>query len=275
VSSGGSFVTPANLLVAANGDLFVADSDIAGGLGGVIRVNPATGAQMVVASGGFFTDPIGIAFDSNGNLVLADGFSGGTGAVIRVDPATGTQTVISAGGFFARPVGIAVVRHPATTVVVIDIKPGAEPNNINPKSKTKLAVAIMTTGTFDATTVDATTVRFGRTGIEKAPTQWTLQDADGDGDTDMLLRFSMQNTGIQCGDTSATLIGQTVSERQIQGTASLNTGGANEGYRTADSRPDGDGSEAEVWRVGYVCSRVTTTFPELSPNHQLVSAVSG
>src|SRR5919202_1152282 len=56
---------------SARGDaLFVADRDAAGGSGGVIRVNPQTGAQTVVASGGAFVDPTGIALTPTGDLLV-------------------------------------------------------------------------------------------------------------------------------------------------------------------------------------------------------------
>ena len=45
--------------------------------------------------------------------------------------------------------------------VVIDIKPGSFPNSINPKNKGVIPVAILTTATFDATTVDPLSVTFG------------------------------------------------------------------------------------------------------------------
>lgn len=45
--------------------------------------------------------------------------------------------------------------------VVIDIKPGSDPNAINPRSKGVIPVAILTTDTFDAQSVDPSTVQFG------------------------------------------------------------------------------------------------------------------
>ena len=115
--------------------------------------------------------------------------------------------------------------------IQIDIKPGEFPNNINLSSRGRIPVAILTTdatdnvGTFDATTVDPTTVRFGSTGTEATPVQDALEDVDGDGDTDMILRFNTQDTGIECGDTSATLTGQTFDGQTIHGTDSIETVG--------------------------------------------------
>ena len=51
----------------------------------------------------------------------------------------------------------------------------------------------------------------------------TLQDVDLDGDLDMLLFFRTQDTGIACGQTSATLTGQTSAGIPIQGSDSIKT----------------------------------------------------
>ena len=48
-----------------------------------------------------------------------------------------------------------------TLVVPIDIKPGNKQNSTNPGSKGVIAVAILSTESFDATTVDPHTVLFG------------------------------------------------------------------------------------------------------------------
>ena len=112
------------------------------------------------------------------------------------------------------------------TTVTIDIKPGSDPNSINPKSKGKIPAAILTTDTFDATTVDPTTILFGATGNEAAPVRSALEDVDGDGDTDMILHFNTQDTGIQCGDTSsASLTGETFDGQMIEGSDSVKTAG--------------------------------------------------
>jgi len=72
--------------------------------------------------------------------------------------------------------------------VSIDIKPGSYPNSINPKSKGKVPVAILTTDDFDASDVDPATVVF----LDAAPIQWAMEDVDGDSDTDMILHFKTQ-----------------------------------------------------------------------------------
>jgi len=92
----------------------------------------------------------------------------------------------------------------------IDIKPGNEDNSINLKSKGVIPVAILTTADFDATTVDPSSVRFGKTGTEAAPMHegGHIEDVDGDGDNDLLFHFRTQETGLQEGDTEAYLTGK-------------------------------------------------------------------
>jgi len=111
--------------------------------------------------------------------------------------------------------------------ILIDIKPATLANSINPKSKGKITVAILTTHSFDATAVDATTVLFGATGVEVAPVQFAMEDVDGDGDIDMVLHFVTQDTGITCGTASASLTGALFTGVRIKGTDSIATVGCN------------------------------------------------
>jgi uncharacterized membrane protein len=111
----------------------------------------------------------------------------------------------------------------ATLQVTIDIKPGEFPNSINLKSKGKIPVAILTTDTFDATTVKASTVGFGKTGDEAAPVVVSVKDVNGDRRPDLLLSFNIQDTGIQCGEISASLTGETISREAIQGSDAIVT----------------------------------------------------
>jgi len=107
--------------------------------------------------------------------------------------------------------------------VEIDIKPGSYPNSINPESKGVIPVAILSTPTFDATTVDPETVRFGPGEASMAHEDAHLEDVDGDGDVDMVLHFKTQDTGISAGDTEATLTGSTTGGITISGTDSVRT----------------------------------------------------
>jgi hypothetical protein len=109
--------------------------------------------------------------------------------------------------------------------VNIDIKPGSDPNSINPKSKGVIPVAILTTSDFDATQVNALSVEFGHNGANETHGQGHVEDVDVDGDQDMVLHFNTQETGIRCGDTDTPLTGETVSEEVFTGTDSIQTVG--------------------------------------------------
>lgn len=120
---------------------------------------------------------------------------------------------------------------PPLVAVAIDIKPGSLPNSINPGSDGVIPVAILTTNTLDATTVDPATVLFGPTGTEAVAAHSALKDVDGDGDMDMILHFNTQETSIACGDTSASLTGHTVDGQMVEGSDSIKPVGCKEESR--------------------------------------------
>jgi hypothetical protein len=113
----------------------------------------------------------------------------------------------------------------AATQVTLDIKPGAFPNTIDLKSHGVIPVAIMTTSTFDATIVDPMTVQFGPNGATEAHGKGHIEDVNQDGKADLVLHFRTESTGIQCGDTSASLTGETIDREPIQGSDSIKTVG--------------------------------------------------
>ncbi len=88
-----------------------------------------------------------------------------------------------------------------------------------------LPVAILTTSTFDATTVAPATLRLGVTGTEAAPVRAGRADVDDDGDVDIQLLFAVQETGLECGDTTLILKGRTTDGQEIEGSESIETEG--------------------------------------------------
>jgi len=114
---------------------------------------------------------------------------------------------------------------PAGQPVSIDIKPGSFPNKINPRGSGKIAVAILATASFDATTVDPSSVRFGPNGAREAHGRGHIADVNGDGKNDLVLHFGVHDSGIVCGNTSASLRGRTFSGMEVQGKDSIKTVG--------------------------------------------------
>jgi DNA-binding beta-propeller fold protein YncE len=120
-AQGSLFVRPYDLAASPRGDaLYVADmGEFDAADGRVIRVDPATGAQSLVASGGRLVDPSGIAVAPDGTLyVLENVGAAGDPEVLRVNPATGAQAVVTSGDELCYPFGIAI--EPAGSLVVTD-----------------------------------------------------------------------------------------------------------------------------------------------------------
>jgi hypothetical protein len=119
------------------------------------------------------------------------------------------------------------LENPPSLSVSVDIKPRSSPNSINPKSRGVIPVAILTTDTFDATTVDPLSVEFGPNGATEAHNKGHIKDVNHDGEPDLVLHFRTQETGIQCGQTSASLTGETFDGDPIQGSDAIKTVGCN------------------------------------------------
>ena len=112
-----------------------------------------------------------------------------------------------------------------TVPIAIDIKPGSDPvNPVNPESKGVIPVAVLGSMDFDATQVDFSTVEFGP-GKASPVHDGHVENVNGDGFDDMVFHFNTQDTGITCGDTEATLLGETFGGDAFTGTDSVNTAG--------------------------------------------------
>ncbi len=254
---------PRGVAVDNAGNLFIADQnnqrirrvDTATG---IITTVAGTGSFGTSGDGGPATNarlanPVGGAVDSGGHLFIADLSSN---RIRRVDAATGIITTVAGTGSFgfsgdggpptsarlAFPTGVAVdnagnlfiadsfnnrirrVQAPLTAVD-IDIKPGSDPNAISPANIGLIPVAVLTTDTFDALTISPSSVQFGPDGATIAHGSGHLEDVDNDGDVDLVLHFGTQETGIQCGDTEASLTGETFDGQAIQGSDSVVTVG--------------------------------------------------
>ncbi|MGH9509904.1 MAG: hypothetical protein ACRD2M_08205 [Terriglobales bacterium] len=91
------------------------------------------------------------------------------------------------------------------TCRTIDIKPGSDPNCINPKSSGTVAVAILSTPGFDATAVSCASLTFGPAGAPAL--RCATEDVDLDGDLDLVAHFQVSATGITASTTEACLTG--------------------------------------------------------------------
>ena len=162
--------TPGTQLNA--GDIVYADSGdgISGGF--VLKVDPASGAKTVVASGGFLRMPYGVVVDSNGQIMVSD-----SGRLIHIDPNTQIQTVIpdNSLGILGSPYGI-------------DIDPSGEVLAANAQSVVR----------FDPASGQATIVSSGAN--FRAPLGVTVADNGGllvvnAGSPGQVVRVNAQNGG--------------------------------------------------------------------------------
>ncbi len=205
----GVVVHPDNSITAAGGSSLAPGSSSFAlaryGSGGNLDVSFGTGGKVTTA----FAKPSSNALDL---LAQPDG---------KVVAIGGTRdAAVSGSGDFAlaRYLGA-----PSAITVVVDVKPGSQDNVVPLQGNGVVSVAILTTNSFDATTVDSTTVCFGdaedpaeRDCTEKHG-QGHLEDVNGDGRPDLLLHYEVAQTGIDAGDAKACLTGETKGGVAIEG----------------------------------------------------------
>jgi uncharacterized repeat protein (TIGR01451 family) len=101
--------------------------------------------------------------------------------------------------------------------VIVDIQPGATPNAVNVTKGGVVSVAILSTATFAATSLNIATQCFGDA---ETPSQRScaeshgtvhVQDVNKDKRQDLLFHFDAKATGIDLGDTTACLRGTTTN----------------------------------------------------------------
>jgi hypothetical protein len=90
----------------------------------------------------------------------------------------------------------------SVTWVPLDIKPNSDPNSLNVGRPGVVSVALLSTTDLDATTaIDTTTLRWGPTGTEAAVQRCGApEDANGDGLSDLVCKFSLAEAGFSAGD---------------------------------------------------------------------------
>lgn len=107
--------------------------------------------------------------------------------------------------------------------VDIDIKPYNRQNTINPRSRGGIWVVILSDAEFDPLQVKIRSVRFGP---DKAKAiRHRVRDINRDGVADLMLRFKVRKTGIQCGDKRARLKAKTYFGERVVGSDSIKTVG--------------------------------------------------
>ena len=168
-----------------------------------IETAPANGSAIVQADDT-------IRYSPNFNSFGEDSFE------YRLTDANGDSDVatVTVGVFFVRG------------QVPIDIMPTDDGNNVNLRAGpgAGVSVAILSVGEFfeAPNLIDPLSLKFGpRQGNIFGSPQ--VRDVDGDGDDDLIVKFLIQQAGIACGDTQASLFGRTFDSQSISGSDAINT----------------------------------------------------
>jgi len=130
-------------------------------------------------------------------------------------------------------------------LINIDIKPGESPNAINPRSNGVIPVAVLSTKTFDARSIDPTTIKFGP-GQTGPRNRVHVEDVNRDGLPDIVLQFATRASQIACSDTGSFLVATTTAGQVVVGSDSIRTVGC----KRRGAHMDGDGDDEKESQGG-------------------------
>ncbi len=207
------------------------------GIGYTIGPYTATGSGVIWTGGQFLvgqTLPLTLPPPDGSNLQIA-GFS-----FFNPNAPTIGQRNVFIGAF-----GLEIRKS-----IAIDIKPGSDPNVIEfdddicgDDDDSRLKVAILTAGEFDAVQVDASTVQIGDPALSGTAEPIRSRVRDTDGDADLLLKFSLcdlvANDALNADTIELVLTGETFDGSQITGSDSVSV------LRDDDDDDDDDDSDSE------------------------------
>jgi parallel beta-helix repeat protein len=185
--------------------------------------------------------------NSNGNTIYNNNFisnhvqahvDGGSGNVFNLDAPTGgnywsdwTTPDVDHDGFVDSPYVFSGGQDnlPWTCqdgwlllAIGIDIYPNRTPNMVYLSKNYTISFVVFGSASFNVTTLNSSTVRFGRTGTEAAPVRApTIRDMNADGLPDAMYGFLTFKCGFQLGNTEGILTGSTTTGIKIEGRDSV------------------------------------------------------
>jgi hypothetical protein len=115
---------------------------------------------------------------------------------------------------------------PVIIDVAIDIKPGSFPNGINLGSQGVVPVAILSTESFDASSVDPASITLAGAAVRlkgKGTPMASLEDVNADGRMDLVVQVNTGDLQLLDTDTTAVLEGKTLEGAYIRGADSVRT----------------------------------------------------
>lgn len=123
------------------------------------------------------------------------------------------------------PWGIALELEPQALTVAIDVKPGSFPNSINLRSSGVVAVAILSSSTFDATQVNPATIILAGAKVKLIGKgdrfSCSVDDLNGDSLPDLICHIMTAELLIEPGDSTVVLEAETFDGTKIRGEDSV------------------------------------------------------
>jgi hypothetical protein len=206
-----------NTTSVADGDAY--DFDAADVDAASLRVGPNMAENIAI--------PLTADYDNDGDTDYIFGFRMQDTGITCIDNSIMIAGMTTAGDPIAGHDLIVPIN--CEEIVDIDVDPFNASNIVRPDDDYQLTVGILGMNTadgdaidLDATQVDPDSLRFGPAAAPNTASPITGL-LDGDSNTDLLVGFSMPDSGIACGDTELEMTGSLYSGQPIEGIDTITT----------------------------------------------------
>jgi VCBS repeat-containing protein len=214
-----------------------------------INIAPVNDAPMATADSASGNEDANIVIavlandrDVDGDALVPQVVSGPTHGTVTVnpsgtityDPATdyvGTDSFtyrVSDGSLASNVVTVSISLAAQTETPQISVTPDDPAANVINLASSEVAVAILSTDSFNASQVVISSLTFGRLGTEKslvtkkkAGPKYELRDVNGDGRVDLVAYFKPSSTGLTTSSTQATLRGRLADGQLFSATSPI------------------------------------------------------